>query len=198
MRRLGIRTVIAGATAGALLACGASRLPAPDYVKQPTDSLQTATFPPPPARVEWVPEAPNDDAVWIDGEWSWQGARWAWKPGRWVAPPANAAFAPWTVVRDSQGTLYFAEGKWRDAKGAALPDPKPLVVGRPSASTVTDPEGETVSAPPDVPAVMPGGKPGMPGREDGSAPETPSGATPTGTEPKTEPRTEPPAPGDAG
>ena len=45
--------------AGAVLACGASRLPAPPYVGQPTEALQEVAYPPPPARVEYVPPAPQ-------------------------------------------------------------------------------------------------------------------------------------------
>ena len=130
---MGIGVVVIAAIA----ACGAARLPAPTYVKQPTESLQEVSYPPPPARVELVPDAPNGSAVWIDGEWTWQGKRWAWKPGRWIAPPADAAFSPWTSVRDKAGLLYVAEGKWRDKQGRELPDPKPLAVANTRGGHVT-------------------------------------------------------------
>lgn len=191
MRRFafGLRSAAALAVLS-VVACGAARLPAPPYVGQPTDALQEVEYPPPPARVEYVPGAPNETTVWIDGEWTWQGRRWAWKPGRWVTPPANAAFSPWTSTRDRTGTYYVAEGKWRDRQGKELPDPLPLAVGRTRGGPVTNPEGEEVPSAPNVRSHTPPGKPGREG--DGGHPETPSGATPTGTEPKSEP------PADAG
>jgi hypothetical protein len=169
--------------AAALLACGSGRLPAPSYVQQPTTALQPAQFPPPPARVEFVPEKPDQrGVVWLDGEWTWQGRRWGWKPGRWVVPPPDAAYSPWTMVRDATGNVLIAEGRWRDKAGRELPDPKPVAVGRPSAGTVVNAEGEEVAASPDVPAQDPPKSPGggRTGTENGP-PETPSRATPTGT-----------------
>ena len=88
--------------------------------------------------------------MWLDGEWTWQGQRWSWKPGRWVAPPANAVFSPWTSVRDATGTLYVAEGKWRDGKGNDLPDPKPLAVAKVRGGAVTNAEGEDIPQTPNV------------------------------------------------
>jgi hypothetical protein len=137
--------VVAGATA--MLACGGRHLPAPSFVGQPQQALVQVPYPPPPARVEFVPEQPDGDSVWIDGEWVWQGRRYAWKPGRWVKPPGNAAFAPWATVRDTMGSLYIAEGAWRDAKGNEIAAPAPLRTGKPSPGAITDPEGETVEEP---------------------------------------------------
>jgi hypothetical protein len=151
MRRLAVAFSASLAVAVAGLACGAQRLPAPAYVGHPSGALVQVPYPPPPARVEFVPDAPDDDAVWVDGEWVWQGRRYAWKPGRWVRAPANASFAPWTSVRDEMGTLYLAEGAWRDAKGNEVGAPKILKVGSPSPGTITDPEGQAV----DVPAIQP-------------------------------------------
>lgn len=135
------------AVAAAAFACGGTRAPTPAYVRQPTSALVEVPYPPPPARVEFVPERPQADAVWLDGEWVWQGRRYAWKPGRWVLAPPNASFAPWTSVRNARGTLYLAEGTWRDAKGAEVPAPKILKVGAPSAGAVTNPEGEVIANP---------------------------------------------------
>jgi hypothetical protein len=137
-------------TAGA---CGAPRLPPPEYVAQPKSALRPAPFPPPPARAEWVPDAPRDSgAVWIDGEWTWQGRRWAWRPGRWVRPPANARYSPWTTVRDARGNVYVAEGRWRDGAGRVVADPPPLAVGRSSGGVVVTADGADVEAGPDAPA----------------------------------------------
>jgi hypothetical protein len=135
---------MAAGIAGALAACGSARLRAPPYVRQPTEALQEAAYPPPPARVEFVPEEPSRGAVWIDGEWTWQGQRWAWKAGRWVAPPPDAAYSPSTTVRDSLGNLLVAEGKWRDKAGHDVPDPKPLAMAKVHGGTVITPEGDEV------------------------------------------------------
>jgi hypothetical protein len=132
------------AVAGAILACGVSRLPQPEYVSQTTSALERVPYPPPPARVEYVPEQPRAGAVWIDGEWSWQGRRWAWKAGRWVVPPEGAAYAPWIAVRDRSGVLYVASGVWRGADGGEIEAPAPLAEGRPRGGSVVNPEGETV------------------------------------------------------
>ncbi len=142
------------AIAAGLVACGAARMPTPRYVPQPTSALVPADFPPPPGRVEFVPAEPEQAsaAVWIDGEWTWQGRRWSWKPGRWVVAPAGASFSPWTTTRDALGNLLVAEGRWRDADGGDVPDPKPLAVARRSAGTVVDPEGDPVPEGPRVPA----------------------------------------------
>lgn len=140
------------AAASTMLACGRGQLPAPSYVGQPQEALVQVPYPPPPARVEFVPDSPDGDAVWVDGEWVWQGRRYAWKPGRWVRAPSGAAFAPWATVRDSMGGLYIAEGTWRDRSGKELKAPEPLRTGRPSPGAITDPEGETINAPAIQPA----------------------------------------------
>lgn len=152
MRPIALAFSASLALAAAALACGGTRAPAPAYVAQPTSALVEVPYPPPPARVELVPEKPHADAVWIDGEWVWQGRRYAWKPGRWVIPPPGASFAPWVTARGAMGTLYLAEGTWRDAKGAEVAAPKILKVGAPSAGAVTNPEGEVIANPATVSA----------------------------------------------
>jgi hypothetical protein len=99
-------------------------------------------YPPPPARIEFVPPPPAKGAVWIDGEWVWQGRRWAWRIGRWVQPPPGARYSPWTVVRGDDGTTFYAAGTWRDDRGAELAEPPALVAARANLSDVVDPEGE--------------------------------------------------------
>lgn len=139
------------AIAAVSFACGAARMPAPRYVQHPTDAMLPVDYPPPPARVELVPETPKaSGAVWIDGEWTWQGRRWSWKQGRWVVPPEEASYAPWTMTRDRLGNVYVAEGRWRDPRGNEVADPKPLAVGRRSAGAIVDPEGDTVPVGPNV------------------------------------------------
>lgn len=123
-----------------VVACVA-RLPRPSYSAQTTEALEPVTYPPPPARVEFVPARPAKGAVWIDGEWTWQGRRWAWRVGRWVIPPANARFAPWTMVRSDDGTIYFAPGIWVDAKHEPMTEPSAMATGTPTITDVVDPEG---------------------------------------------------------
>ncbi len=131
----------APASLAIVVAC-VGRLPHPPYARQSTAALEVVGYPPPPARIEFVPLPPTGDAVWIDGEWAWQGRRWAWRIGRWVEPPRGASFSPWTVVRSDDGTTYYAAGAWRDADGGALAEPAALVAARPNLSDVVDPEGE--------------------------------------------------------
>jgi hypothetical protein len=129
-------------------------------VSQPTTALVETPFPPPPARAEFVPKQPAKGAVWIDGEWTWRGHRWGWVAGRWVIAPPGAAFSPWTTVRGSSGTLFFAQGVWRDAHGDVVAAPVPLALGTAGATAApaTDvhapaapeaPEDAPENAPPD-------------------------------------------------
>ena len=123
-----------------MLACS-SGLPRPPYSAQKTTDLQEVPFPPPPARVEFVPDQPNAECVWIDGEWEWTGRVWTWKRGRWVEPIPNATFSPWTTVRGADGMLYLAGGTWRDAKGDAIDPPTAISYGKPTAGSLVDSEG---------------------------------------------------------
>jgi hypothetical protein len=115
----------------------------PPYAPQPTNALVEVDLPPPPGRVESIPERPSKrDVVWVDGEWTWHRARWAWKPGRWVATPAGGKFMPWVFVRGPDGRLWYAPGAWRDAKGAAV-DPPALAVAQVDAVEVVNASGDT-------------------------------------------------------
>jgi hypothetical protein len=98
-------------------------------------------YPPPPARVEFVPDQPSRDAVWVDGEWEWNGRRWGWIYGGWVQPPKNATYSPWRTTRRADGTLVFSPGAWRDANGREVPAPRVLVRGRAREEPVVSPEG---------------------------------------------------------
>lgn len=134
-----------------VMACGGGRLPAPTYEGQPTSALIQVPYPPPPARTEMIPKAPDGTSVWLDGEWIWSARRWAWKKGRWVVPPANASFSPWTMTRDRTGVIWAASGVWRDDKGNEVDD-SVTAAGKSSVTTVVDPEGDAVPRGPDVPA----------------------------------------------
>ncbi|WP_394822018.1 YXWGXW repeat-containing protein [Pendulispora albinea] len=141
-----------------LFACGSSSLPTPSYVRQETSALAEVPYPPPPAHAEGIPKQPRPDAVWIDGEWVWDGRRWAWKQGRWVVASPGTKFSPWTSVRGADGTLYFAPGVWKDAKGLPVADPKPLAGARAGSSPVVSPEGEPFQTGPTIVAIEDGGR----------------------------------------
>src|ERR1700722_3652444 len=119
-----MRRALALLAGGALILACTATLPRPPYVRHPTSDLGPVAFPPPPARVEAIPPRPDGDTVWIDGEWTWDTKRWSWLPGRWVIVPAGLSYSPWTRVRAADGTLYFANGLWRDAAGNETPGPK--------------------------------------------------------------------------
>ncbi len=133
--------VLAPLLAVALWAC-VSELPTPHYVAQPASALVHVHTPPPPARVETVPAKPASGAVWLDGEWAWQGRKWAWRRGQWVMPPSGAKYSPWTQTRDLNGDVWFASGAWRNAAGEEVTPPEALAVAEAGRSEVTDANGE--------------------------------------------------------
>ncbi len=126
----------------AALACN-SGLPHPPYAAHASSELTEVPFPPPPARVETVPPMPASGALWIEGEWSWRGRKWSWKEGYWAPSSATGTYSPWQTVRNDAGTIFFAPGTWRDAKGQPAPPPAPLALASARTTSVVDPEGET-------------------------------------------------------
>lgn len=133
-----------------LLTTCSSRLPHPSYTGQPTSALAEVDYPPPPARVVFVPDQPRADAVWINGEWHWQGRRWAWKAGGWFVPPPGAAYARPVMVRRSDGKLFFAAGAWRMPNGEEVPAPEPQKTASSTAGAVVNSEGDTEPTAADV------------------------------------------------
>ncbi|MDP9149116.1 MAG: hypothetical protein M3O36_04125, partial [Myxococcota bacterium] len=131
------RRSLARASLAGALACGGT-LPVAPYMAQPESALGPVPYPPPPARVEFLPPRPSKTSVWVDGEWAWRARRWSWRPGRWTVPRNGARFSPWALVRGEDGTLYFASGAWRDAKGVAWPEPTPLAFARPTTGAVVN------------------------------------------------------------
>jgi hypothetical protein len=136
-----------------LMALGCSSdLPHPRYTGQPTSALKEIPYQPPPARVESVPAKPLDDAVFVRGEWRWDGRRWSWKEGAWFVPPPGVLFARWVTVRAQDGKLYMAQGTWRDANGKEVPPPQPVNGGRSGSEAVVNPEGENEPTGQTIPA----------------------------------------------
>jgi hypothetical protein len=109
-------------------ACGSS-LPEPNLGQppEPTINYVEIPYPPPAAQVEIVPPLPRKGAVWIDGEWRWEGRRWTWEPGGWVTPPTGSYFAPWHTKRLDNGKLFISQSGWRTATNQPLPKPPVLV-----------------------------------------------------------------------
>jgi hypothetical protein len=73
----------------------------------------TVAEPPPPAPLEEVrPEAPFAGAVWIGGEWHWNGTRYVWMAGRWSAQPGGHV---WEAAKwEKRGGKYVHRpGHWR-------------------------------------------------------------------------------------
>lgn len=113
-----------------LAACGSS-LPTPVTGTHPPGcaAFVEVPYPPPPARVEMIPEKPREGAVWVDGEWAWRGKRWSWEKGGWAMPP-EGFYAPWVLVRREDGSLYHVRGRWFDQEGKPLARPFYLEKGQ--------------------------------------------------------------------
>jgi len=151
--------VVLGIALASLVGCGGSSLPGPEYAAPAPVKPGEATevpYPPPPARVEFIPKLPRSDAVWVDGEWTWTGRRWAWTYGRWVVPPALSTYAPWRTARTKDGALLFVPGTWYDAKGAPIAGPAPLATATArERDAVSSPAEAEKAAPSQVPAPFP-------------------------------------------
>ena len=119
-------------------------MPHPPYATQATASLTAISLGPPPGRIEVVPKRPARADAWVDGEWVLRHGRWYWLLGRWVQTPVGARYAPWVVVRASDGTPFYAPSSWQDDKGVALQPPPALAYAKANGQAVFDPEGDTV------------------------------------------------------
>jgi hypothetical protein len=91
----------------ALGACS-THLPSPPLVpvRPPAEELVDVPSPPPAAHVEFIPLQPNDDAVWVDGQWTYAG-RWRWEPGGWLHVPEGLRFSPWRIFYRTDGSFAF-------------------------------------------------------------------------------------------
>jgi hypothetical protein len=111
--------VAAAATVGA---CHGS-VPQPMAVAQPASAFVVVPYPPPPGKVEFVPDRPRKDALWVNGQWQWTGDEWHWQHGGWYAVPPGVAFSRWETKRARGGMLLFAPSSWRDDHGASISAP---------------------------------------------------------------------------
>jgi hypothetical protein len=59
--------------------------------------------------------------------------------------PAGATFSPWAFTRAPDGTLWYAPGTWRDAKGAAIDAPAAIDVAQASTIEVVNATGNVES-----------------------------------------------------
>lgn len=110
--------------------CGAA-LPTPALGHHPDAEYEEVPYPPPAAAPEIVPEAPDERAVWVDGQWVWRARYYLWDRGGWVIPPQGAHYAAPDRRWGRDGTLWVAEGRWRrSSDGVALEPPEVL---RPAA-----------------------------------------------------------------
>lgn len=123
-------------------ACGAPTVPEP--ARASNDQLQEepravdVTHPPPAALPEIVPDAPSVSAVWVDGQWAWQGRTWLWRRGGWVEP-GNLRLVPSRVVYDKTGTLSFERAIWIDPEGRRVrPPPIVLPAASPPSPTLAE------------------------------------------------------------
>jgi hypothetical protein len=125
-----MRALAVAAAMASTLALGAchSSFPQPATGPQPENAFVTVPYPPPAARVEALPKRPSREAVWVDGQWSWDGTRWTWVPGAWVVPPPEGRFARWELRLLRDGQLLFARASWRDRSGRELPPVRVLAI----------------------------------------------------------------------
>jgi hypothetical protein len=119
-----------------LAGCGGG-LPAPPRGEHPLAAYVEVPYPPPAALAETVPNKPNGDAVWVDGEWNFHGEGYVWRRGGWVAAPQGSKYAPWQAWYRKDGRLMFARGTWYDAQQQRLRPPKPLTPAETPPNQVT-------------------------------------------------------------
>jgi hypothetical protein len=89
--------------------CGSTLHEAPIGAHPTNDAVQVP-YPPPPAKVEELPQRPSERCVWVDGYWDFS-ERWEWQPGEWVVPQQNCRLAPMDLRRQA-GQLLYARPRW--------------------------------------------------------------------------------------
>jgi hypothetical protein len=100
----------------AAMAC-APQTAGPPIAPHTGDTPIPVPFPPPTPKVEEIGRRPSETAVWVDGQWSWDGGGYVWGAGAWVEPRPGWAYAPPTVLRLRSGELLYYEGVWKEWSG---------------------------------------------------------------------------------
>lgn len=90
------------------------RTPTPPTTSHEDDVPMPVPYPPPAPRVEELGERPSETALWVDGQWHWDGAGYAWQSGTWIEPRSGWRYAPPTLVRRRNGELLYYEGVWKE------------------------------------------------------------------------------------
>ncbi len=93
---------------GVVLAAGASAMPA--IAASPSEIINRT--PPPPSRVEPVPEARKKGHVWSPGFWEWRGTGYKWSPGEWIKEKSGHQWQPYGW-EERDGRYHFVHGAWQ-------------------------------------------------------------------------------------
>jgi hypothetical protein len=123
-----------------LLSACSGYLKAPPAAQHPASAFEEVPYPPPAALSETVPEKPETDVVWLDGEWQFRGSSYVWRRGGWVVAPQAGRFAPWELRYTSDGRLLMANGSWYDEQQRVVPTVEPM---RPAATPPNEVTRET-------------------------------------------------------
>lgn len=68
---------------------------------------------PPPPIAELRPAIPFAGAIWIGGDWHWDGHRHVWIAGRWSAARPGQDWAPGHWAKGPRGHWHHVPGHWR-------------------------------------------------------------------------------------
>jgi hypothetical protein len=109
------------------IACGSRSVQLQHHPPQLVDFIIVPT-PPPVVPVEIVPPQPREDAVWVDGQWDWDGDRWQWKRGGWIIPPEGSSLSVWLYSYQKDGRVRFWPATWINAEGQPIVEP-PILAG---------------------------------------------------------------------
>ena len=67
---------------------------------------------PPERRVESRAPRPATEAVWIQGQWRWNGYRYVWLPGYWEVAPRGSVWVPGRWHNTPRGWVWVY-GHWQ-------------------------------------------------------------------------------------
>lgn len=87
--------------------------PPPLQIHQPRGTPIMVSVMPPPPLIESRTEAPQPDAVWIPGYWSWNGRHFVWIGGLWSAPNPGWTWVPPQWERRADGRWQWLPGSWQ-------------------------------------------------------------------------------------